>query len=67
MGVPASPSTPRAEPFTAPPSNGLPHAEDRTKGELAENGGVVQLAGPEEKMGPSGSGTVGSGGCGSHH
>ncbi|XP_008580110.1 PREDICTED: uncharacterized protein KIAA1522 homolog isoform X1 [Galeopterus variegatus] len=55
VGVPppASPSFPRAEPLTAPPTNGLPHAEDRTKGELAENGGV-QLVGPE-KMGPSGS------------
>lgn len=50
--LPASPSFPRAEPITAPPTNGLPHAEDRTKGELAENGGVVQLVGPEEKMGP---------------
>ncbi|MBZ3889913.1 hypothetical protein SUZIE_205335 [Sciurus carolinensis] len=64
--LPASPSFPRAEPITAPPTNGLPHAEDRTKGELAENGGVVQLVGPE-KMGPPDSGTVGSGGCGSCH
>ncbi|XP_012620828.1 NHS-like protein 3 isoform X2 [Microcebus murinus] len=57
VGVPSpmSPSFPRAEPLTAPPTNGLPHAEDRTKGELAENGSVVQLAGPEGKMGPSGS------------
>ncbi|KAM5248643.1 NHS-like protein 3 [Ctenodactylus gundi] len=55
VGVPppASPSFPRSEPLTAPPTNGLPHAEDRTKGELAENGGV-QLAGPE-KTGPPGS------------
>ncbi|KAF7467241.1 Hypothetical predicted protein [Marmota monax] len=50
--LPASPSFPRAEPITVPPTNGLPHAEDRTKGELAENGDVVQLVGPEEKMGP---------------
>uniref|UniRef100_A0A8C9AAU3 NHS like 3 n=1 Tax=Prolemur simus TaxID=1328070 RepID=A0A8C9AAU3_PROSS len=58
VGVPPpmSPSFPRAEPLTAPPTNGLPHTEDRTKGELAENGGVVQLVGPEEKMGPPGSG-----------
>ncbi|XP_023489950.2 NHS-like protein 3 isoform X3 [Equus caballus] len=47
--VPASPSFPRAEPLTTPPTNGLPHAEDRTKGELAENGGVLQLVGPEEQ------------------
>lgn len=55
VGVPPppSPSYSRSEPLTAPPTNGLPHAEDRTKGELAENGGV-QLAGPE-KMSPSGS------------
>ncbi|ELW48618.1 hypothetical protein TREES_T100020925 [Tupaia chinensis] len=50
-----------------PPTNGLPHAEDRTKGELAENGDVVQLAGPEEKTGPPGSGTVAVVGCGSPH
>ncbi|XP_077625567.1 NHS-like protein 3 [Crocuta crocuta] len=58
VGVPpsTSPSFPRAESLTAPPTNGLPHAEDRTKGELAENGSVVQLVGPEEqKLGPSGS------------
>uniref|UniRef100_U3EEJ7 Uncharacterized protein KIAA1522 isoform 1 n=1 Tax=Callithrix jacchus TaxID=9483 RepID=U3EEJ7_CALJA len=52
---PASPSYTRAEPLTAPPTNGLPHTQDRTKGELAENGGVVQLVGPEEKMGLPGS------------
>lgn len=58
VGVPPpSPSFPRAESLTAPSTNGLPHAEDRTNGELAENGGV-QLAGTE-KMGPPGSGTVG--------
>lgn len=57
VGVPppASPSFPRAESLSAPPTNGLSHAEDRTKGELAANGGVVQLACPEEKMGPPGS------------
>lgn len=57
VGVPppASPSFPRAESLTAPPTNGLSHAEDRTKGELAANGGVVQLACPEEKMGSPGS------------
>ncbi|KAK2504911.1 hypothetical protein MC885_016778 [Smutsia gigantea] len=49
-----------AEPLTAPPTNGLPHAEDRTNGELMENGGVMQLVGPEEqKLGLPGSGTVG--------
>nr|XP_008271972.2 LOW QUALITY PROTEIN: uncharacterized protein KIAA1522 homolog [Oryctolagus cuniculus] len=53
--LPASPSFPRAESLTAPPTNGLSHAEDRTKGELAANGGVVQLACPEEKMGSPGS------------
>lgn len=54
VGVPPpSPSFPRAESLTAPSTNGLPHAEDRTNGELAENGGV-QLAGTE-KMGPPGS------------
>ncbi|KFO34409.1 Putative protein KIAA1522 [Fukomys damarensis] len=65
VGVPppASPSFSRSEPLTASPANGLPHAMDRTKGELAENGGT-QLAGPEE-MNPPGSGTVGSGGRGS--
>ncbi|XP_037683757.1 uncharacterized protein KIAA1522 homolog isoform X3 [Choloepus didactylus] len=53
---PASPSFPRAEPLTAPPTNGLPHAEDRTKGELAENGGVVQLVDLEKrKLGSPGS------------
>lgn len=58
VGVPSptSPSFPRAEPLTAPPTNGLPHAEDRTKGEPAENGGVMQLEGPEEqKLGLPGS------------
>uniref|UniRef100_G1QRH1 NHS like 3 n=1 Tax=Nomascus leucogenys TaxID=61853 RepID=G1QRH1_NOMLE len=57
VGVPppASPSCPRAEPLTAPPTNGLPHTQDRTKRELAENGGVLQLVGPEEKMGLPGS------------
>ncbi|XP_054427897.1 NHS-like protein 3 isoform X2 [Pteronotus mesoamericanus] len=52
VGVPspASPSFPRAEPLTAPPTNGLPHAEGRTKGEPAENGDVMQLVGPEEKL-----------------
>lgn len=60
VGVPPpSPSFPRAESLTAPSTNGLPHTEDRTKGELAENGGV-QLA-ATEKMGPPGSGTVGTG------
>ncbi|XP_028615498.1 uncharacterized protein KIAA1522 homolog [Grammomys surdaster] len=53
VGVPPSPSFPRAESLTAPSTNGLPHAEDRTKGELAENGGV-QLA-ATEKMSPPGS------------
>lgn len=55
VGVPppASPSFSRSEPLTASPTNGLPHAMDRTKGELAENGGT-QLAGPEE-MSPPGS------------
>nr|KAF6444063.1 hypothetical protein HJG59_007268 [Molossus molossus] len=57
VGVPAptSPSFPRAEPLNALPTNGLPHAEGRTKGEPAENGGVVQLVGPGEKLGPPGS------------
>lgn len=65
VGVPpsTSPSFSRAEPLTAPPTNGLPHAEDRTKGEPSENGGVMQLVGLEEqKLGPPGSGTVGSDG-----
>lgn len=54
---PTSPSFSRAEPLTtAPPTNGLPYAEDRTKGEPAENGGVMQLVGPEEqKLGLPGS------------
>ncbi|XP_053433098.1 uncharacterized protein KIAA1522 homolog isoform X1 [Nycticebus coucang] len=58
VGVPppTSPSFPRAESLTSPPTNGLPHAEDRTKGELAENGSAVQLVGPE-KMAPMGSDT----------
>ncbi|XP_061244800.1 uncharacterized protein KIAA1522 homolog isoform X1 [Bos javanicus] len=47
--LPTSPSFPRAEPLTAPPTNGLPHAEDRTKEELAENGSVLQLVGPDEQ------------------
>lgn len=57
VGVPppTSPSFPRAEPLTAPPTNGLPHAEGRTKGEPAENGGVVRLVGPEEKLDRPGS------------
>ncbi|XP_015454321.1 uncharacterized protein KIAA1522 homolog isoform X1 [Pteropus alecto] len=58
VGVPpsTSPSFSRAEPLTAPPTNGLPHAEDRTKGEPSENGGVMQLVGLEEqKLGPPGS------------
>ncbi|XP_008062173.1 uncharacterized protein KIAA1522 homolog isoform X2 [Carlito syrichta] len=57
VGVPPppSPSFPRAEPLTAPSTNGLPQADDRTNGELVENGGVVQLVGPEDKMGPPGS------------
>ncbi|XP_045638016.1 LOW QUALITY PROTEIN: uncharacterized protein KIAA1522 homolog [Ursus americanus] len=58
VGVPPSPSPtfPRAESLPAPPTNGLLHAEDRTKGELAENGSVVQLVGSEEqKLGPPGS------------
>ncbi|XP_021118930.1 uncharacterized protein KIAA1522 homolog isoform X4 [Heterocephalus glaber] len=40
VGVPppASPSFSQSEPLTAPPTNGLPHAVDRTKGELTENG-----------------------------
>ncbi|XP_042638187.1 uncharacterized protein KIAA1522 homolog, partial [Orycteropus afer afer] len=51
VGVPppASPGFPRAESLTASPTNGLLHAENRTKGVLAENGGVVQLVGPEER------------------
>lgn len=54
VGVPPpSPSLPRTESLTAPSTNGLPHAEDRTNGELAENGGV-QLA-ATEKMGSPGS------------
>ncbi|KAB1268421.1 hypothetical protein Cadr_000013570 [Camelus dromedarius] len=58
---PPSPCFPRAEPLTAPPTNGLPHAEDRTKEELTKNGGVLQLVGPEEqKLGQPGSGTVSS-------
>ena len=58
--LPTSPSFPRAELLTAPPTNGLPHAEDRTKEELAENGSVLQLVGPEEqKLGPPTTGTVG--------
>ncbi|XP_031320506.2 NHS-like protein 3 isoform X2 [Camelus dromedarius] len=53
---PPSPCFPRAEPLTAPPTNGLPHAEDRTKEELTKNGGVLQLVGPEEqKLGQPGS------------
>lgn len=60
VGVPPpSPSLPRVESLTVPSTNGLPHAEDRTKGELAENGGV-QLA-ATEKMGSPGSGIVGTG------
>ncbi|XP_036917426.1 uncharacterized protein KIAA1522 homolog isoform X1 [Sturnira hondurensis] len=57
VGVPppTSPSFPRAEPLTAPSTNGLPHSEGRTKGEPAENGGVVQLVGPEEKLDRPGS------------
>ncbi|XP_051044833.1 uncharacterized protein KIAA1522 homolog isoform X2 [Phodopus roborovskii] len=52
VGVPPpSPSFPRPESLTAPATNGLPHAEDRTKGELAENGGV-QLAGTEKMPRP---------------
>ncbi|XP_004471424.2 NHS-like protein 3 isoform X2 [Dasypus novemcinctus] len=52
MGTPppTSPSFPRAEPLTAPSTNGLPHAEARTKGEPAENGGVVQLADSKERQ-----------------
>lgn len=52
VGVPppTSPSFPRAEPLAAPPTNGLPHAEGRTKGEPAENGSVVQLVGAEEEL-----------------
>ncbi|KAI5947229.1 hypothetical protein MM560_G3n558 [Manis javanica] len=46
----SSPSFPPAETLTAPPTNGLPHAEDRTKGELTENGGVMQLMGPEQQQ-----------------
>ncbi|KAM4873477.1 NHS-like protein 3 isoform 2-T2 [Thomomys bottae] len=49
---PPSPSFPQAESLTAPSTNGLPHAEDRTKGDLAENGGVVQLAGTEKRSLP---------------
>uniref|UniRef100_A0A286Y4G5 NHS like 3 n=1 Tax=Cavia porcellus TaxID=10141 RepID=A0A286Y4G5_CAVPO len=62
---------PKAPPPVArKPSVGVPPpaspslSRSETKGELAENGGV-QLAGPEEKMIPPGSGTVGSGGHGS--
>lgn len=52
---PSSPAFHRAESLPAPPTNGL-HSEDRTKGELAENGSVVQLVGPgEQKLGPPGS------------
>ncbi|XP_012372335.1 uncharacterized protein KIAA1522 homolog isoform X2 [Octodon degus] len=56
VGVPppASPGLSPSESLTALPTNGLPHAEDRTEGELAKNGGV-KLAGPEEKMSPPGS------------
>lgn len=46
----SSPSFLPAETLTAPPTNGLPHAEDRTKGELTENGGVMQLMGPEQQQ-----------------
>ncbi|XP_051027168.1 uncharacterized protein KIAA1522 homolog isoform X3 [Acomys russatus] len=54
VGVPPpSPSFPRVECLTAPSTNGLPHAEDRTKEELTENGDE-QLA-STEKMGPPGS------------
>lgn len=54
VGVPPpSPSFPRPESLPAPSTNGLPHAEDRTKGEPAANGGV-QLA-ATEKTGPPGS------------
>ncbi|XP_073936763.1 NHS-like protein 3 isoform X4 [Castor canadensis] len=49
---PPSPSFPRAESLPAPSTNGLPHTEDRTKGELAKNGGV-QLAGTEKMGTPS--------------
>uniref|UniRef100_A0A8C2YPP0 NHS like 3 n=1 Tax=Chinchilla lanigera TaxID=34839 RepID=A0A8C2YPP0_CHILA len=52
VAPPASPGL--SQSLSAPPTNGLPHAEDRTKGELAENGSV-QLAGPEEKMSSPGS------------
>lgn len=57
VGVPppASPSSPRAEVLGTPPTNGLPHTDDRTKGELAANGGVVQLGCPDEKRAPPGS------------
>ncbi|KAG8506812.1 hypothetical protein J0S82_005211 [Galemys pyrenaicus] len=60
-GVPSpnSPSFARAEPLTTPPTNGLPHVEDRTKGELAENGGVQPVGPEEQKMGLPNSGTVG--------
>ncbi|XP_008827419.1 uncharacterized protein KIAA1522 homolog isoform X2 [Nannospalax galili] len=54
VGVPPpSPSFPRAESLTSPSTNGFPHTEDRTKGELAENGDA-QLAGTENRS-PSGS------------
>ncbi|XP_059233046.1 uncharacterized protein KIAA1522 homolog isoform X1 [Mustela nigripes] len=57
-GVPpsTSPTFARAESLPGPPTNGILHAEDRTKGELAENGSVVQLVGSQEqKLAPPGS------------
>ncbi|XP_006895062.1 PREDICTED: uncharacterized protein KIAA1522 homolog, partial [Elephantulus edwardii] len=61
--VGAPPASPRAEPLIAAPTNGLLHTKNRTTGELAENGGVVQLVGPgERKQGLPSSGTVGSDG-----
>ncbi|XP_074073840.1 NHS-like protein 3 isoform X3 [Macrotis lagotis] len=47
-GLPSgSPGIKQAESSSASPANGHPHLEDRTKRELAENGGTVQLAGLE--------------------
>lgn len=57
-GVPpsTSPTFARAESLPGRPTNGILHAEDRTKGELAENGSVMQLVGPQEqKLAPPGS------------
>ncbi|XP_045154746.1 uncharacterized protein KIAA1522 homolog isoform X2 [Echinops telfairi] len=47
---PSSPNFPRAELLPAPPTNGLLHAETRTKGEPAENGGTELLVSPEHRQ-----------------